>query len=77
MTTFQALYDNEKGLQDKFVSYWDHTSKRFSNNKYVVGYDPLNEPLAGNMMKNLINNYPGSVDRYHLAPMYERIFKAY
>ncbi len=29
---------------DEFVNYWDVVSKYFANNKYVIGYDLLNEP---------------------------------
>jgi len=43
-TLFRALYDNNQGLQDKFVAYWVHVAKRFANNQYVMGFDPLNEP---------------------------------
>lgn len=44
INAFDALYNNKDGLRDKFIAYWDKTSARFSNNPYVVGFDPLNEP---------------------------------
>lgn len=72
-----ALYNNIDGLQDKFIAYWDYTSKKFSNNKYVVGYDPLNEPYPGNNFKNPLLNTPGKADKELLAPMYEKIFAKY
>ena len=29
---FEEFYQNEYGLQDKFVAYWDVVSKRFAAN---------------------------------------------
>lgn len=74
---FDALFTNKLGMQDKFVSYWDHTSARFAKNPYVVGYDPLNEPLAGNPLHKLGLEIPGVADRERLAPMYARIYEKY
>ena len=45
---FKALYNNKNGLQDKFVKYWEVTSAALTQNPYVVGFDPLNEPFPGN-----------------------------
>lgn len=64
-------------MQDKFVDYWDHVSEKFAGNPYVVGYDPLNEPLPSNPWHDLTLEVPGVADRKILGPMYERIFKKY
>merc|ERR1712151_1155420 len=74
---WEALYANTDGLQDKFIAYWDHTSKRFAKNPYVVGYDPLNEPLMGNPLANLGLVKPGEADKDHLAPLYSKIYEKY
>lgn len=37
------------------LKYWDTVSKRFANNQYVVGYDLLNEPPAGDVWRNTTN----------------------
>jgi hypothetical protein len=29
---FRALYNNQHGIQDKFVKFWVHVSKKFANN---------------------------------------------
>jgi endoglycosylceramidase len=47
VSAFSNLYNNKDGLQDKFLAYWKSVSQAFSNNKYVIGYDPLNEPGPG------------------------------
>ena len=64
-------------MQDAFIAYWDHTSARFAKNPYVVGYDPLNEPLAGNVWKDMENRIPGLFDKKYLAPMYEKLYEKY
>lgn len=46
---FNRLYDNIDGMQDKFIAYWDVVSKKFAGNKYVIGYDPLNEPFPASL----------------------------
>lgn len=71
---FDALYDNLNGLQDKFIAYHSHTSGRFSNNKYVVGYDPLNEPWPGNFYKDPSLVIPGNFDKTRLEPMFGKIY---
>jgi hypothetical protein len=47
MTLFRALYNNDYGLQDAYVAFQGKVAQAFSANKYVVGYDPLNEPMPG------------------------------
>jgi len=74
LNAFGALFTNKNGLQDKFVSYWDHVSARFANNPYIVGYDPLNEPWPGNPVKDMSLLRPGHMDKKYLAPMYEQVY---
>ena len=76
-TAFDALFKNKNGLQDKFIDYWDHTNARFARNPYVVGYDPINEPLCGNPFKNLFLEVPGVADRTVLDPLYSKLHEKY
>jgi hypothetical protein len=64
-------------LRDKFIAYWDKTSARFSNNPYVVGFDPINEPQIGNYLKDPSLLYPGNMDLKELQPLYSDIFAKY
>jgi hypothetical protein len=76
-TLFRALYDNKQGLGDKFVNYWVHTAKRFANNKYVMGFDPLNEPtVSGDNLFGVVSNIirTGQLDKTVLQPFFTRIF---
>jgi len=77
MFVFDALFKNIDDTQDKFVAFWDFTSKALTHNPYVVGFDPLNEPYVGNWIRDPRLLYPGRFDRTRLAPMYERTFEKY
>ena len=44
MTIQRAFYFNDLGIKDKFVSFWKAMATHFAKNKFVVAYDPLNEP---------------------------------
>lgn len=77
MQAFKSLYTNRLGLQDKFVDYWDVTSARLTNNPYVVGFDPLNEPFPGEPLQDPKLIIPGVMDKTQLAPMYERVYERY
>jgi endoglycosylceramidase len=35
------------GLQDRYAAAWRHVAARFKDNRYVLGYDLLNEPWPG------------------------------
>jgi len=77
MDLFEALYTNRLGLQDKFVAFWDVVSKKMGENPFVIGFDPLNEPLPANAYKDLFLLLPHNFDRWELTPLYENIFKKY
>ena len=77
ISLFGHLFNNDYGLLDAFEAYWDHTSARFANNPYVVGYDPINEPFPGNPAKDPYLLIPGHFDKTKLAPLYERLFSKY
>lgn len=72
------MYNNDSGLQDKFIAYWLHVAKRFGKNKYVIGFDPLNEPTAAGMQKAdswQSVMFGGATDRRVLQPLFARIQK--
>jgi hypothetical protein len=76
LTMFRALYYNKGGFQDHFINYTKVTLDKLAGNKYVVGYDPLNEPApAGNdFLDNLWQLVVGQFDHDKLAPFYARIY---
>ena len=48
----QSLYDNEQGIQDHFAMFWGRVAQKFQDNKYVLGYELLNEPWAGDVYRH-------------------------
>jgi endoglycosylceramidase len=75
-TAYQAFYDNENGIQDKFVDFWRVVANEFKNNPYVIGLDYWNEPWPGNLFMSVTSLIPGYVDQNTLAPFYRRIDEA-
>lgn len=43
----------------------------------MIGFDPLNEPYPGNVVKNPDLLLPGMFDYKRLEPMYARVFERY
>lgn len=73
---FQALYDNTDGIQDAFGAFWAGVAERFKTNPYVLGYELINEPWAGNIYKDPALLEFGKAGEKNLAPMYEALAAA-
>lgn len=48
----QSLYDNEQQIQDQLARFWATVADHFSDNRYVLGYELLNEPWAGDIYRH-------------------------
>lgn len=49
---FMPLGDDSNqtfSLQKEFLKYWSEVAKYFADSDYVLGYDLINEPTAGNL----------------------------
>lgn len=68
---FAHLYDNVNQIRDRFFDFWTVTSKFFADNQYVLGYDPLNEPIVANFWKDPTLFIPGRFERYVLQDLYK------
>lgn len=76
-SSFEGLYQNKYGIQDRFAEYWGVVSKALSPNPYVIGYDPLNEPWPGNFYNDFSLFYRQTkFDSEYLFPMLQRVHKA-
>ena len=47
---YQNLYINENGIRDSCASFWARVAESFADNPYIIGYDIINEPWAGNVL---------------------------
>ena len=70
---YQSLYDNVDGIQDSFGEFWKRIAENFKSNEYVIGYELINEPFAGNVIENPLRLIPSYADRYNLMHMYDNI----
>jgi endoglycosylceramidase len=70
---YQSIYDNYKDLQTSFINYWVKIATSVANNPYVLGYELINEPWAGDVISDPLLLIPGVADRKNLAPMYDNI----
>lgn len=69
---FQKLYKDET-----FVGYWQRFWKKiaqtFVNETQVIGFDLINEPWAGDTVKDPLLYVPGVADRENLQPVYAKL----
>lgn len=49
----QSLYDNEQDILKRFELFWGKVAQKFSDSPYVLGYELLNEPWAGDIYTHL------------------------
>jgi endoglycosylceramidase len=59
--SWQSLYDNEQGVQDHFLLFWEQVAKKFRNNSHVLGYELINEPWAGDIYRHPDQLLPGEM----------------
>lgn len=66
-------YSKHKDLQDHYIMSWKFVAERFKSNPKVIGYDLMNEPWAGDLVKAFIT---GDFERTQLSAFYNRIIPA-
>eukprot|EP01130_Rhizamoeba_saxonica_P014577 TRINITY_DN6383_c0_g1_i1.p1 TRINITY_DN6383_c0_g1~~TRINITY_DN6383_c0_g1_i1.p1 ORF type:complete len:292 (-),score=53.49 TRINITY_DN6383_c0_g1_i1:33-908(-) len=57
-------------MRDDFVRFWSESSKRWSNNPNILGYELINEPFAGDVFQNPDLYLPGIAGNKNLQPLY-------
>jgi hypothetical protein len=79
ISLFRSLYTNKLGMQDNFVNYWANLTSGLKDNEYIVGYDPLNEPLpVGNSVFSWIKMVLfDKFDSDELQPLLARIYDTF
>lgn len=59
------------------MDYWEVLAARYANNPHVFGFDPINEPMVSNFIKDLSLFKEKVFDRTKLQPLYDRVFEIY
>ena len=67
---YQDLYDNHEGMLDDLSDFWSRSASYFKDNPYVIGYEIINEPFAGDFYEDPLLLLPGNAGRKNLARMY-------
>jgi endoglycosylceramidase len=73
---FQAMYDNHNDLQVAFADFWSAVAARFAASSAVLGYEILNEPFLGDILRHPQLLIGGAADRDNLAPLYKLVHTA-
>lgn len=66
-------YKDYKFLQDHYVNAWLKLVERFKDNPCVIGYDLMNEPWPGDLVKAFVT---GEFERNELPALYNRLIPA-
>jgi hypothetical protein len=71
----ENLYRNTDGLLDQWGKFWGVLAKRFKNNKHVLGFELINEPMMANFFGPQVLNglLPWLGDRNHLQRVYDHL----
>jgi endoglycosylceramidase len=65
-------YKRYKELQQHYIGCWQKVASMFKDNPHVLGYDLMNEPHGGKIIKTLA----GGFERTWLAKFYKRLIPA-
>jgi endoglycosylceramidase len=65
---WNPIWDVKDGWQEQYIAGWESIWRHFANNPVVIGYDFLNEPVAGTDTPNFT--------RDHLFPFYKKALAA-
>jgi endoglycosylceramidase len=70
---FDHFWANDFGLQDSYAAAWRHVADRFKDNRYVLGYDLLNEPWPGSAYAQCVQPAGCPVFDQQLADFVQRV----
>lgn len=66
-------YSEHTYLQDHYIAMWQKVVERFKDNPYILGYDLMNEPWGGDLVKAFVS---GDFERKQLTAFYKRLIPA-
>ncbi|XP_065883588.1 endoglycoceramidase-like isoform X2 [Dysidea avara] len=68
---YQSIYNNTNGLLTSMAEFWGKVASTFSDNKFVLGYEIINEPWAGDIFADPTLLLPTVADKKNLANAYD------
>src|SRR5512141_2456186 len=63
----QTLFWTQRQFQDRFVALWEEFARRYKGNPVIAGYGVMNEPLKGELIGSLDDNYQPEWDVLNLV----------
>jgi endoglycosylceramidase len=45
-SAFRGFFENQEGVQDKFLPVWERVIARYADRPEVIGFEPMNEPFV-------------------------------
>ncbi|GMH53532.1 hypothetical protein TL16_g01472 [Triparma laevis f. inornata] len=73
---FQDIYDNTHGALTQWANFWKRIATTFKGNNNVIGYELINEPWPGNVIRHPSLMLPGNAGRKSLMPSYDFVAEA-
>ena len=70
---FGSLWTNRHGLRDLFVKYWMKVAETFKGDEFVIAYELINEPWAGDQYINPLVMVPGLSEVIDMQHAYDII----
>jgi endoglycosylceramidase len=62
---------NSADLRNRFALYWGKIASHFVSSPFIIGYEMMNEPWAGNIYEEPKLLIPGSADHSKLQQLYD------
>ena len=73
LRSYQDFYDNHAGMRDAFVKFWVHSAQLWRDCDSVLGFELMNEPFAGAVLRYPDLLLPGVAGARNLQPLYDAV----
>lgn len=70
---FECIYDNVNQALDHYSFFWQTMAHRFGQYENVLGFELMNEPWPGDVMRNPLLFVPGRTGHKVLLPFYDHL----
>ena len=73
---FGHFYNNTDNLQEFYAQFWSEAGKRFAQYPFMLGYELINEPWAGDVYEDILIAIPANAYKKNLQPLYDKLAAA-